>query len=165
MYRVVNTMKISIRLLLALLLSVSFVRSGEAKTLPLEKIALPPGFHISVFAADVPNARSMALSPNGTLFVGTRKAGNVYAVIDRDRDDKADEVITIAKGLSMPNGVAFRDGDLYVAEMHRILRFPNIEENLSNPGKPEIVNDGFPKKKSHGWKFVRFGPDEKLYVP
>ncbi len=158
-------MKTYIRLLLMLSLSVFLAKNGEAKTLPLQEILLPPGFHISVFAEDVPNARSMSLSPNGTLFVGTRNAGKVYALIDRDHDYKADEVITLAKGLYMPNGVAFRDGDLYVAEVHRILKFPDIENNLYNLGKPEIVNESFPKEKGHGWKFIRFGPDDKLYVP
>jgi glucose/arabinose dehydrogenase len=107
----------------------------------------------------------MALSPNGTLFVGTRKAGNVYAVLDKDGDYQADAVITIARGLFMPNGVAFRDGDLYIAEVHRIIKFPDIENRLHNPGLPEVVNDTFPDKEWHGWKFIRFSPDEKLYVP
>lgn len=159
-------MKIYIRCLrIIALLYLTFIQSGEAKSLALDKIQLPPGFHITVFAEDVPNARSMALSPNGTLFVGTRKAGKVYAVIDKDQDYQADEVITLARGLYMPNGVAFRDGDLYVAEAHRVIKFPDIENRLHNPGKPEIVSDNFFQEKWHGWKFIRFGPDEKLYVP
>ncbi len=84
-----------------------------------------------MYAEKVPNARSMTLSPSGILFVGTRREGNVYAVIDKDKDQKADEVITIASGLNMPNGVAFRDGHLYVAEVNRIIRFDYIEQNLS----------------------------------
>ena len=87
----------------------------------LKKITLPPGFKITLYAEDVPNARSMTLSPNGVLFVGTRKKGTVYAVIDNDQDQKADQVVTIASGLNMPNGVAFRDGHLYVAEVNRII--------------------------------------------
>jgi len=82
----------------------------------LKKVTLPLGFKIQLYAEDVPNARSMTLSPNGILFVGTRKKGNVYAVIDNDQDQKADQVVTIASDLNMPNGVAFRDGHLYVAE-------------------------------------------------
>ncbi len=107
----------------------------------------------------------MALSPNNILFVGSRKAGNVYAVIDNDNDYIADEVITIAHGLNMPNGVAFRAGDLYVAEVHRIIKFKDIEKRLHNPGDPEIVFDRLPQEKWHGWKFIKFGPDGKLYVP
>lgn len=133
--------------------------------LPLDKIKLPQGFKISVFAEKVKNARSMALSPNGTLFVGTRDEGSVYAIRDKDGDFQADEIFTLAKGLQMPNGVAFRDGDLYVAEVSRILRFRNIEANLANPPEAEIVYDHYPDKTHHGWKYIAFGPDGKLYVP
>ncbi len=131
----------------------------------LSNIKLPPGFSISIYADGVPNARSLTLSPNGILFVGSRKAGNVYAVIDQDHDFKADEVITIARGLNMPNGVAFRDGDLYVAEVHRIIKFKDIEKKLLDPGPPQVINDTYPTDKWHGWKFIRIGPDNKLYVP
>ncbi len=136
----------------------------------LKKIKLPPGFKIAMYAENVEGARSMALSPNGTLFVGTFQQGGtapgkVYAVLDKDGDFKADEVITIAENLNLPNGVAVRDGDLYVAEISRILRFDNIEENLTNPPEPVVINDTYPTDKWHGWKFIRFGPDGKLYVP
>jgi glucose/arabinose dehydrogenase len=131
----------------------------------LKNITLPPGFKIDVYAEEVPNARSMTLSPSGILYVGTRKKGDVYAVIDQDKDQKADRVVTIASGLNMPNGVAFRDGHLYVAEVNRILRFDNIEPNLSHPLQPVVVFDGYPSDRHHGWKFIRFGPDGKLYVP
>ena len=107
----------------------------------------------------------MARSPSGTLFVSTRQAGDVYAVLDRDQDYKADDVITIATGLNMPNGVAFRDGALYVAEVNRILRYDGIEGRLQNPPEPVVVDEEFPTERSHGWKFIRFGPDGKLYVP
>jgi glucose/arabinose dehydrogenase len=135
------------------------------RELPLDTIKLPPGFEISVFAAHVPNARSMSLSPHGTLFVGTRRAGNVYAILDYNRDNIADEVVIIARGLNMPNGVAFREGSLYVAEVNRILRYDNIEDHLKDPPTPFTVNDGFPRNRDHGWKFIRFGPDGMLYVP
>jgi glucose/arabinose dehydrogenase len=131
----------------------------------LGKIKLPAGFKINLYARGVHNARSMTLSPNGTLFVGTRKDGKVYAILDRDGDSEAESVITIASGLNMPNGVAFRDGSLYVAEVSRVLRYDNIENRLENPPKPAVVYDGFPKDRSHGWKFIRFGPDGMLYVP
>ena len=131
----------------------------------LKKVTLPPGFKIKLYAEKVPNARSMTLSPSGTVFVGTRKKGNVYAVMDKDQDQKADEVLTIAAGLNMPNGVAFRDGHLYVAEVNRIIRFNDIEQNLSRPPLPAGIFDGYPSDRHHGWKFIRFGPDGKLYVP
>lgn len=135
------------------------------RSLPLEKIALPPGFTIRLYAAQVPNARSMTLGVQGTLFVGTRTEGKVYAIIDRNGDHTADDVITIARGLRMPNGVAFRDGALYVAEVSRILRFDDIETRLQDPPRPVIVHDCLPRDRWHGWKFIRFGPDDRLYVP
>jgi glucose/arabinose dehydrogenase len=136
----------------------------SGKKFPLHKIKLPEGFKIEVYA-EVDNARSMALSPNGTLFVGNRRGDKVYAVIDKNGDFKADEVKVIASDLTMPCGVAFRNGSLYVAEVNRILRFDNIEQNLNTPPKPVIVNDKLPSDRHHGWKFIAFGPDDKLYVP
>lgn len=130
----------------------------------LKKIQLPPGFEISAYASRVQGARSMTLGSSGTLFVGTRES-RVYAVVDRDQDRKADQVIAIAQNLNMPNGVAFRDGSLYVAEVNRILRYDNIEARLANPPQPVVVNDSFPRDRHHGWKFIRFGPDGMLYVP
>ena len=108
----------------------------------------------------------MALGPDGTLFVGTRSQnGPVYAVVDSDGDYRADKVYTIDDRLYMPNGVAFRDGSLYVAEVNRILRYDNIESRLGNPPEPVTVFDNLPDDRHHGWKFIRFGPDGKLYVP
>jgi glucose/arabinose dehydrogenase len=142
------------------------VKAGRAPEGPdLQKIKLPPGFSISLYAEKVPNARQMALGSNGTLFVGSRSAGNVYAVVDRDKDNRADEVITVAKGLNMPSGLAFRSGSLYVAEVSRVTRYDNIESQLKMPPKPVIVNDKFPRESHHGWKFIAFGPDGMLYVP
>ncbi len=135
------------------------------KELPLNNIKLPPGFEIKIFASNVPNARSMSLSPDGTLFVGSRTAGNVYAILDHNRDAVADEVITLARRLNMPNGVAFHNGSLYVAEVNRILRYDNIENQLRDLPEPFEVSDSFPKDRDHGWKFIRFGPDGMLYVP
>lgn len=130
----------------------------------LSKIELPKGFKIELYAEDVPNARSMCLSPSGTLFVGTRGAGNVYALKDTDGDFKIDKKYTLAEDLEMPNGVALKDNDLYVAEYNRILKFKNIEATLEQP-KYEVVTDNYPSKKHHGWKYIAFGPDGKLYVP
>ena len=131
----------------------------------LTQLKLPEGFHIRVYAEGVTGARSLSLSPNGTLFVGTRSGGRLYALRDEDGDHQAERVIILASGLNRPNGVAFKDGDLYVAEISRILRYRDIEAHLDNPPQPEIVNDTFPTDRSHGWKFIRFGPDGLLYVP
>jgi len=139
-----------------------FAQAALAQRLPLEHTKLPPGFEISVFADGVPSARSLALGKNNVLFVGTR-SDRVYAV--RYRDARATQVITIASGLNMPNGVALRDGALYVAEVSRILRFDAIEAQLDARPKPVVVTDRYPRETHHGWKFIRFGPDGRLYVP
>lgn len=156
--------------LFALLLGACSINPPKNKrkyqgNLPLERIQLPEGFHIDVFAENVVNARSMDLSPNGTLFVGTRGEGKVYALVDTNGDFLADKKYILAERLKMPNGVAFRDGDLYVAEVSRVLRFPDIESKLDNPGTPEVVYDAYPKETHHGWKYIAFGPDDKLYIP
>ena len=135
-----------------------------SRSLPLEKITLPPGFEISVFA-EVDNARSLAISPSGIIYVGNRSGGKVYALQDMDGDFKADKKWVIASGLNSPNGVAFRDGDLYVGEIHRIIKFQGIEKNLNKPEEPIVVTDEYPDEKHHGEKYIAFGPDGKLYVP
>lgn len=135
-----------------------------SKKYELNKIKLPPGFSISVYA-EVENARSMCISPGGTLYVGNRDKDNVYAVVDNNKDGVADKVYKIVSGLNTPNGVAFKDGSLYVASISTIYRLDNIEANLSKPPKPVVVYDKYPKDTHHGWKFIAFGPDGKLYVP
>lgn len=130
----------------------------------LDKIKLPPNFKINVWAADIPNARSLTVSEDGIVFVGNTKGNTVYAVIDEDGDGKADSKFVIAKDLNTPNGVALKNGDLYVAEINRILRFKDIKNTLANPTY-EVVYDGYPTETHHGWKFIAFGPDGKLYVP
>jgi glucose/arabinose dehydrogenase len=131
----------------------------------LSKLKLPEGFSISFFARDVPKARSLALGEKGTVFVGNRKGKNVYALVDTDNDGIADKKYTVAKGLNSPNGVAFRDGSLYIAEISKIWRIDSIESLLENPPKPVLVTDKLPKKEHHGWKYIAFGPDNKLYIP
>ncbi len=137
----------------------------EDSEIHLDRINLPEGFTIELYAENVMNARSMDLSPSGTLFVGTRGDGRVYALKDLDGDMKADQQFVLMEDGNMPNGVAFRDGDLYVAEVSRILKFSDIENKLENPGDPEVIYDEYPTEKHHGWKYIAFGPDGKLYVP
>jgi glucose/arabinose dehydrogenase len=141
----------------ALFCSISVRGQGA---LPLERLRLPPGFEARLWAR-APGARSMTLSPGGTVFVGTRE-GNVYAIRTAPGGDRS--VVTLARGLNMPNGVAFREGSLYVAEVHRVIRYDAIESRVSNPPAPIVVRE-FPKDRHHGWKFIAFGPDGMLYVP
>ena len=129
----------------------------------LENVRLPVGFRIEVYSDELPGARSIALGRNGALFVGTR-AGKVYAVAPPSVGSKP-IVHVIADKLNMPNGVAFRDGALYVAEISRITRYDNIEASLANPPEPKVVRDDLPKDRHHGWKYIAFGPDGKLYAP
>jgi glucose/arabinose dehydrogenase len=131
-----------------------------AEKIPVGKIKVPPGFKVDLWAAGVHNARAMALGSKGTLFVSSRVASNVYALVDKGGKR---EVKTIAQKLDMPNGVAFRDGALYVAAQNRILRWDGIEDKLDNPGDPVVVIDSLPKHQPHGWKYLAFGPDGKLY--
>lgn len=131
--------------------------AAAAKTLPLDKIELPKGFHIEVFA-EVPGARSLAYG-DGTVFVGTRN-DKVFAI----REGK---VYQLASGLDQPNGVAYKDGSLYVAEIAKISRLDHMDklENLQKPPKPIQLESTFPSDRHHGWKFIAIGPDHKLYVP
>lgn len=136
----------------------------EKPDLPLEDIILPQGFEIDVYAK-VDNARSLALGDNGTVFVGNRSGSSVYAVQDEDGDNYAENVYVLKSGLNSPNGVAFKNGDLYFAEISKIWRIKDIESKLDDPGKPELIYDEYPTDGHHGWKYIAFGPDGLLYVP
>ena len=147
------------RLLLLLFSLMSIACSAER--LPLEQIRLPPGFVIELFAR-VPNAREMALG-HQTLFVGSMAEGKVFAI--PLHDGKPGKPRVLASGLEMPVGVAYRNGDLYVSAVSRILRLRDIEAHLDRPPQPEVVSDRYPTERHHGWKFIAFGPDGWLYVP
>lgn len=137
---------------------------GPGGPAQLNKIKLPPGFKIDFYAADVPGARSLCLSPSGIVFVGSRGEGKVYALLDTNQDARADLVLTIASGLNQPNGVTFFNNSLYVAESHRIIRYDEIEKHLDNPPSPVLIKDSFPPDGEHDWKYLRAGPDGMLYV-
>jgi len=144
---------------------VSGVKQHRPLEQSLKQITLPPGFHIALFAGHVEGAREMTRGADGTIFVGSRGTGNVYALRDDDGDFVAEKRYIVAKGLNSPNGVAFRDGALYVAEINRILRFDGIESRLDDPPRPVVISDAFPDEGHHGWKYIAFGPDGLLYVP
>ena len=130
--------------------------------LPTAKLKLPPGFNLEVYASGMANARSLALGDKGTVFVGSRLVDKVYAIVDKDGKRT---VKVIASGLYRPNGVAFKNGTLYIAELSKISKIDNIEDVLDNPPKPVVIYDNLPKDEAHGWKFIAIGPDNKLYVP
>ena len=129
--------------------------------LPTAKLKLAPGFNIEVYAAGMANARSLAEGDKGTVFVGSRLVGNVYAITNKDGKRT---VKTLASGLHRPNGVAFKNGTLYIAELSKVSKIDKVEDNLDNPPKPTVIYDNLPKDEAHGWKFIAIGPDNKLYV-
>jgi glucose/arabinose dehydrogenase len=130
--------------------------------LPTAKLKVPAGFNIEVYAAGMANARSLALGDQGTVFVGSRLVDKVYAIINRDGKR---EVKVLVSGLYRPNGLAFKDGTLYIAELSRVSRIEKVEDVLDNPPKPTVIFDKLPTDEAHGWKFIGIGPDNKLYVP
>ena len=126
--------------------------------LPLDLVRLPEGFNIEVYASGLKSARGLSFAGNGTLFVGS-KSGEVYAV----RPDRS--TVTVTRGLNMPVGLDFFEGDLYVSSLYRIVKIKNILANLDDNPKPEVLIDDLPRDRHHGWKFIKVGPDRKLYVP
>jgi glucose/arabinose dehydrogenase len=130
--------------------------------LPTAKLKVAAGFNIEVYAAGMANARSLAEGDKGTVFVGSRLVGNVYAIANKDGKRS---VKVLASGLHRPNGVAFRNGTLYIAELSKVSKIDKVEDSLDSPAKLTMIYDNLPKDEAHGWKFIAIGPDNKLYVP
>ena len=150
------------RILVCLLLTSLALTARAEDALPLEKIKLPPGFQIELLAR-VPNARAMALGKDNVLYVGSTGSGRVHA-LELGKDFKAGKLHEIASGLTMPLGVAYLDGNLYVTAIDRILRFNGIDGNLETPPKPVVLPIALPKERHHGGRFIAAGPDGLLYV-
>lgn len=148
--------------LIAVLLGVSAGANDEIRA---DALKLPDGFTLEVYTDEVPSARAMALGSDGTLYVGSRGPGKVYAVPDADRDGQADQVHVIAEDLQMPTGITYHEGALYIGAVGTIYRLDDIGNALTSPPDPVVVTDAFPKEQHHGWKFIDVGPDGKLYVP
>ncbi len=136
--------------------------AAAADKLPTAKLKVPAGFNIEVYASGMANARSLALGDKGTVFVGSRLVGKVYAITNKDGKR---EVKTLYSDMYRPNGVAFKNGTLYIAELSKVSKVDKIEDMLDNPPKPTMIYDSLPKDEAHGWKFIGIGPDNKLYVP
>jgi glucose/arabinose dehydrogenase len=151
---------VRLALLAALALGCGAAVAGRAPE--LSRIQLPPGFEIALYAR-VPGARSLARSPSGVVFVGSRDS-SVHAVVDADHDGRAERVEVVARGLDSPNGVAFRDGALYVAEVSRVVRYDDVERQLGKGPRPKVLYDRLPRDHAHGWRYLRFGPDSWLWL-
>jgi len=135
---------------------------AAADKLPTAKLKLPPGFNIEVYASGIANARSLRVGDKGTVFVGTRFGNKVTAVVNKD--GKTENKV-IAEGLYRPNGLAYLNGTLYIAELSQISKIENVEANLDKVNKPTVIYKDLPKDEAHGWKFIAIGPDKKLYIP
>ena len=135
---------------------------AAADKLPTAQLKLPPGFNIEVYASGIANTRSLRIGDKGTVFVGTRFGNKVTAIVKKDGKT---ELKTVAEGLYRPNGLAYHNGTLYIAELSQISKIDNVEANLDKPSKPTVIYNDLPKDEAHGWKFIAIGPDTKLYVP
>ena len=142
-------------------ISLMFMQSCAADEGVLADISLPPGFTISVYA-DVPKARSLVLGDNGTVFVSNRRGSSIYAVVSDANGER--EVIEVLDGLDVPNGIAFFEGDLYVAEIYQVMRYADIEDRLRDAPQAEVLDIDLPSETHHGWRYIGFGPDDLLYI-
>ena len=130
-----------------------------ADKLPVAKFKLPPGFKVEVYASGIKNARSLRMGDKGTLFVSNWQANKVWAVTGNGKNAKV-----IYQGLDWPNGIAFHDGTLYIAEHTKISKAEGIEDHLDNPPKLQMIYDKLGTQRPHGWRFLAVGPDNRLYV-
>ncbi|MCC6977346.1 MAG: sorbosone dehydrogenase family protein [Candidatus Melainabacteria bacterium] len=152
--------------LLGLIVTTGYLTFFSVQATSIGTIKVPPGFSIAPYATNVKNARSMALSPSGILYVGSRLLnGNVTALVDTNKDGKADETYVVATNLYSPMGVAWKDGDLYIGLINGVVKLKDIDNKLKDPPKPTVVNLTLPKDLAHGHKYIRFGPDGWLYIP
>ncbi len=142
---------------LALLLFSTSIARADNLVDKVDLLKVPKGFKVELFADNLPNARTMVLGDKGTLFVGTRGAGNVYAI-------NHGKNYLLASNLNMPNGLAFHDGDLYIAAVDKLYRIDDIEKNLTTQHRLTLIRDDFPKDQHHGWRYMDFGPDGRLYM-
>lgn len=152
--------------LLGLIVTMGYLTFFSVQATSVGTLKVPPGFSIEPYATNIKNARSMALSPSGILYVGSRLLnGNVFAVVDTNKDGKADQTYVVATNLYSPMGMAWKDGDLYIGLINGVVKLKDIDNKLKDPPKPTVVNLKLPKDLAHGHKYIRFGPDGWLYIP
>lgn len=159
-----NPAQILLLILSALLWTLPVAAQTAGPHAAVAQARLPAGFQLSLYTDQTPDARSLTLGDDGTLYVGTRDQGKVYAVRDNDGDGRGEQVITLATGLNYPNGVAFYRGALYVAEVQRLLRYDAVGADLAHPPRPVVVYEQLPHDIHHGSRYLRVGPDGKLYL-
>lgn len=131
--------------------------------IPVAALRVPQGFQLELWAHGMPGARAMAEGEDGTVFVGTRAIGRVYAVTDSGGQRSTR---TVAERLTEPNGLAVRDGNLYVIAINRVLRYDGVGRRLGDMPQPTDLTSAFslPTEAHHGWKYAAFGPDGRLYL-
>ena len=135
--------------------------AAAADKIPADKLTVPPGFKLELYASGMANARSLARGDKGTIFVSTRLLDRIYAITEKDGKREVKPLFTGT--LFRPNGLAFKDGTLYIAELNKISKVEHIEDNLDNPPKPVVIYSDLPSDEPHGWKYLTVGPDNKLY--
>ena len=133
-----------------------------ASEIPIDKLKLPPGFKIEVWATGMPGARAMARGDNGKIYIGTRAIGRVYELTDNGKE-RTNRVVV--DKLVQPAGVAFKNGSLYVMAINKVLRYDGIEKNPTVAPVDLTAKFNLPPEQHHNWKYIAFGPDGKLYVP
>jgi glucose/arabinose dehydrogenase len=131
-----------------------------ADKIPVDKLKPPNGFNIEVYATGMVNARSLRQGDKGTIFVSSRLTDKIYAITDSNGKREARPVLT---GLNRPNGIAFHNGTLYVAELSQVSKIEDIESKIDQTLKPTVIYSDLPKDEPHGWKFLTVGPDNRLY--
>jgi glucose/arabinose dehydrogenase len=129
--------------------------------IPVDKLKVPKGFQVEVWAHGMPGVRMMTRGSKGTIWAGTRIIGRVYEIKEQG-GQRTHRVL--AEKLTQPNGVAFQGGNLYVMAINRVFRYDGIEDNPNV--KPVELTEQFklPPEAHHNWKFIAFGPDSRLYV-